>query len=1338
MTTPITTPTARSVHRWRLLAVSLALTAVAFVQDPGRLVNDTKADLVIDPGAFLARALQLWDPNGSFGQVQNQAYGYLFPMGPFFWLGDLLQVPGWVVQRAWWAMILVVAFLGIVKLCGVLDLGSPTARLIGGVAFALSPRMLSVIGPSSIEIWPAAVAPWVLVPLVIGLRRGDPRRYAVLAALAVAAIGGVNAVATAAVLPLGVLLLVLAQPGPRRRTLMLWWPLATIAATAWWTIPLVLLGRYSPPFLDYIESATTTTFAATPFDALRGTTNWLSYLDPTQDAGFRLIAVAIVILNSVVLVALGTWGLARRDHPARAWLVACLVTGLVLVTLGHVGSGGWGAAGWQSLLDGALAPLRNTHKFDVVVRLPLVLGLVHLVTVATRSAVESRRRAGAVVLTVAALLGATAPALTTDLARDGSFEEVPGYWTEAVDWLSSRAEDQNTLMLPGSAFGDYLWGRPRDEVIQALGTSPWSVRNAVPLTPPGAIRSLDAFENAFATGRGSPALSDHLVRSGIRYLLVRSDLAAPGATDPELVYSTLSSTPGVSSVASFGPDVGSPPSQDADGQIVFVNGGLQTLHPAIEVFEVEGADATQARTQPLSTLPAVFGSPAAALVQNGLLPEDTDFLLSQDVPSELVPGRVVLTDTDRRQEVAFGRVPDGRSATLTRQDRYRIDRPVHDYVAPGQAATQTVATLLGAETLTASSSVSDVTQAQIDPAGSPWAAFDDDATTAWEAGDLDGWIQIDYGREVSLEGATIRLPRGAGGRELVVRTDGGRTVVQGFGGADVGLRVDGTTRRLRIELSEPSLTALSIASVDVPEAPVARPLVLPTVPRAWGNPTDIVLTADAGPATCRRVEGVTRCVAGRDGRGEDGSTIDRIVTLEAPATFAGGLNALPVQSQALTDQLSGAIGLQVSSSASGDPAAGPLAMIDDDASTGWIASLSDRTPTVTIDLGEDTRIDELQLRADPTLAASAPGRVTLTFDDRSQQQVGVDIQGRLSFDAVTTRTVAVRVDRAYVRSTLAFDGSGTGLPVGVSEISVPGTDIDPAEGASEVVDLDCGSGPTLQVGDRTYRTAMQVSRTAVMTRADLPARVCGGSDVPLELGGNRVTISASEAFRPVALRLAQGPGVEGSAQTSTIQRAGSTSLSTTVPAGDDQVVAVAQTVNPGWTAGRSTPITVNGWMQGWVTTGGEVDAQFAPAGLYRAGLALGALLALATMLLAWRLPSRPVQGSGRAVGRVRLVLLTAGVLTAAALLAGTAGLVALVLGIGIVRVLGPDRSAPVAGLAVLVAGVDYVLHPWNSANGWAGQADWPQWLVVLAVGVVVGVAALPRLRHRIAGRSTAR
>ena len=172
-----------TTERWRLVAVSAALAALAFVQAPALVVNDTKIDLALEPGSFLRRALSLWDPDGSFGQVQNQAYGYLFPMGPFFWLGDLLGLPAWVVQRLWWALLLVVAFWGIVMLSRTLGVGTSTAQVIGGLAYVLSPRILTVIGPSSVEVWPMATAPWVLVALVVGLRRGDPRRWAAVAAV---------------------------------------------------------------------------------------------------------------------------------------------------------------------------------------------------------------------------------------------------------------------------------------------------------------------------------------------------------------------------------------------------------------------------------------------------------------------------------------------------------------------------------------------------------------------------------------------------------------------------------------------------------------------------------------------------------------------------------------------------------------------------------------------------------------------------------------------------------------------------------------------------------------------------------------------------------------------------------------------------------------------------------------------------------------------------------------------------------------------------------------------------------------------------------------------------
>ena len=54
-----------------------------------------------------------------------------------------------------------------------------------------------------------------------------------------------------------------------------------LLGTLWWLVPLFLLGAYSPPFLDFIETASVTTFPTTLFDALRGTSDWVPYVDAT-------------------------------------------------------------------------------------------------------------------------------------------------------------------------------------------------------------------------------------------------------------------------------------------------------------------------------------------------------------------------------------------------------------------------------------------------------------------------------------------------------------------------------------------------------------------------------------------------------------------------------------------------------------------------------------------------------------------------------------------------------------------------------------------------------------------------------------------------------------------------------------------------------------------------------------------------------------------------------------------------------------------------------------------------------------------------------------------------
>ena len=114
-------------------------------------------------------------------------------MGPFFALGHLAHLPPWAVQRLWWSLVLCTAFLGVVDARRPAGIGTPSTRLVGGLAFALSPHVLTVLGPVSAEAWPMALAPgswcrWSAAP-----SGGSPRRAAMLSGLAVLLMGGINA-----------------------------------------------------------------------------------------------------------------------------------------------------------------------------------------------------------------------------------------------------------------------------------------------------------------------------------------------------------------------------------------------------------------------------------------------------------------------------------------------------------------------------------------------------------------------------------------------------------------------------------------------------------------------------------------------------------------------------------------------------------------------------------------------------------------------------------------------------------------------------------------------------------------------------------------------------------------------------------------------------------------------------------------------------------------------------------------------------------------------------------------------------------------------------------------
>nr|WP_235734853.1 alpha-(1->3)-arabinofuranosyltransferase family protein [Nocardioides alcanivorans] len=190
---------------------------------------------------------------------------------------DALGAPDWIAQRLWSGLLLVLAYEGCRQLAKAMGL-TGSAAIVAGLAYSLSPRMVGSAGVLTGEVGPVAMLPWAVLPLVlVNSGRWSPRTGALLSGVAVLCMGGINAVGTLAVLPAGLVVVLAQWHRPHGRRLLGWWLVAMLLACTWWMLPLLLLGRYSPPFLDYIETASATTATTGWSNAVRGTDHWVAW-----------------------------------------------------------------------------------------------------------------------------------------------------------------------------------------------------------------------------------------------------------------------------------------------------------------------------------------------------------------------------------------------------------------------------------------------------------------------------------------------------------------------------------------------------------------------------------------------------------------------------------------------------------------------------------------------------------------------------------------------------------------------------------------------------------------------------------------------------------------------------------------------------------------------------------------------------------------------------------------------------------------------------------------------------------------------------------------------------
>jgi arabinofuranan 3-O-arabinosyltransferase len=1391
----------RTSRSWLTRGCGL-LAVLVLVQAPGLVVPDTKFDLTADPGGFLARAAHLWTSQAPLGQVQNQAYGYLFPQGGFFLLGDELGLPGWVVQRSWWAVLLCLGLVGVVRLADTVGVGTPVARLVAGAAYVLAPRVLTTLGPLSSETLPVVLAPWVLLGVVRGLRDSDPRRSAVLSAVAVAGMGAVNAVATLAACAAAGLWWASHRPDARWLRFTAWWVPSVAAAVAWWVVPLLLLGRYSPPFLDVIETSATTTRWTSLVEVLRGTDDWVPFVSADWISGAVLASQPAAVLGTAVVAAAGLGGLLLRGMPARGRWVTLLLVGVVGMAAGHVGPvDGLLTEQVRAALDGALAPLRNVHKVDPLVRLPLVLGLANLVGrvplpgSASRTEVLAalRRPERRPVVAVVGLVGvavvlASSVAWTGRLAPAGTYGEVPGYWAQAAQWLADHAAGDGpgdrALVAPGAPFAQQVWGTTRDEPLQALASTPWAVRDAVPLVPPGAVRALDSVQRLFADGRPSAGLAATLAGQGVRYVVVRNDLdpATSRSARAVLVRAAVTGSPGMTLVAQFGPSVGA---GTLDGLVS--DHGLHPPLPAVQVYEVAGADAagpsTGPRVLPLADVPVVQGGPESLLrlAERGSVTGPA--LLNGDADAARVAGPVLVTDAPTDREGDVGRVDDRLSAVRSLGDPRRTANAVADDPVSAERATPLVQAAWTGARPSASSSAADATQpGSVRPGDGVAAAVDRDPTTAWLSRGLlratGQWYQLDLDVPVPTGRLTLTtspLAAGSPVSEVRVSTAAGSATSQVVAGRPVVVALPaGTTSWVRVTalaVSDGSggqqfgLAELTLSSGGV-DLVVQHALALPAVAdgrsvRGWDLGAEL-----PGRRECVRGPTTTACTSELTVAPEEPGRFAR--TLQVPAATAVTpevwVRSRPGAAlDGLLDAASGSVVAAGSSSVT-DPRGSARAAVDGDPSTSWSAVVGDLAPALVLSLPARRVVSGLVLTA---ATGQSPARVTQVSVDLGggPEKVDVGADGVVRVPARLTDQVRVTPTAWLPVTSVAPDAATTAVPPGIAEIRVLGAeDLATTAGGrvpgDQEVMLPCASGPVLTVGGSVVQTSVTATVAQLTSGAPVPAVPCTGLQLQLSAGPVELSVDPGAALSVDGVALtaaapaAAGPPGAAPAAVPTTSWGQTDRELQVPPAAADQLLVVPESTNPGWVATvadgrRLEPVVVDGWQQGWVVpagVSGSVRLVFTPDRVYRASLAAGlgllVLLGAAALVPARVGTARPATRplSSRGLG-------AAGVVVVAALLGGAVGVLLLAAVAGAAALLHrrggcpPRTAAVVAGGLAALAGAVLSSAPWTSGRGYAGDRALPQ-LLVLAALLVVALAALPRCSRstrraaRRAGSST--
>ncbi len=1246
-----------------LLVLAALAYGPALSTAPGVVAADTKHYLVLDPGRLLATAASLWDPGQFGGHVTHQQVGYLWPMGPWFWLGQAVGLPAWVTQRLWLGTLFLAAGMGMRWLARLIGLGGP-APLVAAAAYQLSPYVLSYANRTSGLLLPWAGLPALTACTILAVRRGG-WRWPAVAGLVAGTVGGINATALVLVAVGPALWLVAEFRHAPRRVAAAATRLATcVTATAlWWAVPLVLEARYGADVLAYSETIGAVSTTASAPETLRGLGYWLFYggtVDgPWNSAAGPYLTNPALMALGLVLAAAGLGGLALWRGPGRRWLAVQAFVGAVAATLAFPPGAG-SPLGHAVLRLGArstaVLALRSSTRAVPLLVLSLAVGLGLLVDRLASQLPAARRRW--VAPAAVSLLALNLPTVFDGGLVDASLRRpstVPSWWRQTADALDGASTAGRVLEVPGQEFGAYRWGTTTDPLLPGLTGRSVLTRDLLPLGSPEVMNLLWALDDRFQQGRAEPASLAPVARLlGVTDVVGRLDAADERYRTPRPTeaLAVLDDAPGLGpTVAEGPPQVATADPPRIDGRSLATPDGPAATPPVVMRTVLDPRPGT--RVVPASGVTVVAGdgdgvvdAAAAGLVDGRSALRYAGSLATDEAVAPDAP--LVLTDTNRRRARQWRGTQDtvGLTETATRSpyDRDEADARLPLFgTGDANPALQTVTDQRGAAVNASAYGEPNAYR----PEDRPVLAADGDLTTAWRVADRadpvgQRWrIDLPATRPVP----TVRLvqPQRAANRwltEVVVRTAGRRVRValddsSRTSAGQVIAVDDPASSWLEIELTATStgatpssfgLDAVGFAEVDL-GVRVDEVVRLPLPPSTGAGvtadrPTAVVLTRE-------RVDPAERW------RADPEAALVRSFTLSEPMDAPTITVEARLHQHADDDTLRSVLGqpatpaVRTSSRLAGVAAAAGDAAFDGDRATAWTSAVDDAEGAWwEIDLGAARPLGRVTVRTVSGANRSTVRRVTARVDggEPVPVDVGPDGTGTVDLGAVPGRVVRVTVDGIEARvGTDRRYGEIVTLPVALAEVTM--ADVAPLAPLS-TVDTGCRDD-LLTLDGRAVPVRIRVSAAELVRGATVAAEPCGALG---SLGVGAHELRAAKGARTgidldrVVLRAhwpttAPPPPVGSDVLVRSRTR---TSATLDVPAGDDvRWLVWGEGRNDGWHATASgvdlgPPRSLVGGGNAWLLPAGSattVHVEWRPQRWVRASFAASAVGAVGCLLL---------------------------------------------------------------------------------------------------------------------------